>query len=124
MAEMPQPVAVAGPVLIMVAKTVAGTPTCTERLLGKTAATNEVPDELPGIVVVILKGTGPVERKLIQPIFSPQAIPSNSPVVGEIEIPKLTILQLFVLIHEKEIHPIFSPHAQPERLPTPSLSTP
>jgi hypothetical protein len=37
--EMPQLVAVTEPALIMVAKAVAGIPTCTERLDGKTAAT-------------------------------------------------------------------------------------
>jgi hypothetical protein len=37
--EMPQLVAVTEPALIMVAKAVAGVPTCTERLDGRTAAT-------------------------------------------------------------------------------------
>ena len=37
---IPQSVAVLLPVLIIVAKAVAGTPICTERLLGSTEATN------------------------------------------------------------------------------------
>ena len=38
--EMVQAVAMFESVLMMVAKAVAGVPTCTERLVGKTAATN------------------------------------------------------------------------------------
>ena len=40
--EMPQLVAVFDPALIIVANAVAGTPTCTDRLLGKTASTKLV----------------------------------------------------------------------------------
>ena len=40
MVEIPQPVAVTAPALMIVAKAVAGTPTCTERLVGKTAASS------------------------------------------------------------------------------------
>jgi hypothetical protein len=69
-------------------------------------------------------GTEPVDVKLIQPMFSPQASPANTPVVGEIVTPKSTVPQLFVLTHEKKIHPTFSPQAQPEMFPAPSLSTP
>ena len=39
--EIVQPVAMLESVLMMVAKAVAGVPTCTERLLGKTAALSD-----------------------------------------------------------------------------------
>ena len=40
--DMSQPVAVTSPALMIVAKPVAGVPTCTERLLGKSADTKLV----------------------------------------------------------------------------------
>jgi hypothetical protein len=74
--------------------------------------------------VLTANGTEPLEVKLIQPMFSPQASPTNTPVVVEIVSPKSTVPQLLVLTHEKEIQPTFSPHPQPEIFPLPSLSTP
>ena len=46
MGEIVQPVAVFESVLIIVASAVAGVPTWTERLLGKTAATNGLLEKL------------------------------------------------------------------------------
>jgi hypothetical protein len=45
--EMPTLTAVASPVLMIVTKAVAGIPTCTDRLAGNTAATNDCADAWP-----------------------------------------------------------------------------
>src|SRR5262249_61108645 len=57
-----QPMAVTGPALIIVANAVAGTPTCTERALGSTAASSEgadtaEPDRSPELPAMTRAGT-------------------------------------------------------------------
>ncbi len=70
-------------------------------------------------VVVTPNDTGSPgeDRNVIQPIFSPQARPLNSPVLGSMVTPPPVEGLKFT-------QPIFSPQATPERVPAPSLRTP
>ena len=65
-----------------------------------------------------------MHEKLIQPKFSDQAQPENSPVVGLMVTPYDKVPQLPVLLHEKLIQPAFSDQAKPLRKPLPSFPTP
>jgi hypothetical protein len=90
--DSPHPLAVVCAVLMSVAKAVAGVPTCTERLLGNTAATKTAPMKGTNVAVIVVSAFTTTVQVVV-PLQPPPLQPAKADPVATVTV-RVTVVPL------------------------------